>query len=85
MGGAREGRCSASKAGQRASLSEGASGWLLAHSCPRCCCTPDRQACLLSPLAAGLYYGRHVEEDSAEGKLPLHGPNQWPDEASSPG
>lgn len=27
----------------------------------------------------GLYYGRHVEEGSEEGKLPLHGPNQWPD------
>ncbi|KAL4428005.1 hypothetical protein ABPG75_002094 [Micractinium tetrahymenae] len=33
----------------------------------------------------GLYYGRHVDEDSEEGKLPLHGPNQWPDEALLPG
>lgn len=39
----------------------------------------------VKPPAAGLYYGRHVEEDSEEGQLPLHGPNQWPDEASTAG
>jgi isopenicillin N synthase-like dioxygenase len=33
----------------------------------------------------GLYFGRHVEEGSEEAKLPLHGPNQWPDEALVPG
>ncbi|KAI7845504.1 hypothetical protein COHA_000927 [Chlorella ohadii] len=33
----------------------------------------------------GIYYGRHVEEGSEEAKLPLHGPNQWPDEALVPG
>ena len=33
----------------------------------------------------GLYFGRHVEEGSPEAALPLHGPNQWPDEALVPG
>ncbi|PSC75554.1 Adenine guanine permease AZG1 [Micractinium conductrix] len=33
----------------------------------------------------GLYYGRHVEEGSPEAELPLHGPNQWPDETALPG
>lgn len=31
-------------------------------------------------LLTGLYFGRHVDEDSEEAKLPLHGPNQWPSE-----
>lgn len=31
----------------------------------------------------GIYYGRHVEEGSEEAKLPLHGPNQWPDEVGA--
>ena len=26
----------------------------------------------------GLYFAREVEADSAEARLPLHGPNQWP-------
>ena len=30
----------------------------------------------------GLYFGREVPEDSEEARTrPLHGPNQWPDEA----
>lgn len=30
----------------------------------------------------GLYFGREVAADSAEASLPLHGPNQWPDEVA---
>lgn len=26
----------------------------------------------------GLYFAREVAADSAEARLPLHGPNQWP-------
>ncbi|KAK2079184.1 hypothetical protein QBZ16_002875 [Prototheca wickerhamii] len=33
----------------------------------------------------GLYFGREVAPDSEEGKLPLHGPNQWPAEELLPG
>lgn len=33
----------------------------------------------------GLYFGRHVEQGSAEAQLPLHGPNQWPAEELVPG
>ena len=33
--------------------------------------------------SAGLYFGREVSADSEEGKLPLHGPNQWPSPVSS--
>lgn len=33
----------------------------------------------------GLYFGREVSADSEEGKLPLHGPNQWPAEDLLPG
>ncbi|KAL4445389.1 hypothetical protein ABPG77_011214 [Micractinium sp. CCAP 211/92] len=47
--------------------------------------TLDPQHSTRGDTHEGLYYGRHVEEDSAEGKLPLHGPNQWPDEALVPG
>ena len=34
-------------------------------------------------LYVGLYFGREVSADSEEGKLPLHGPNQWPSPVSS--
>ena len=34
-------------------------------------------------LSAGLYFGREVSADSEEGKLPLHGPNQWPSPVSN--
>ena len=30
----------------------------------------------------GYYIGREVPADSAEAKLPLHGPNVWPDESA---
>lgn len=30
----------------------------------------------------GLYFGREVPADSPDAALPLHGPNQWPDEAA---
>jgi isopenicillin N synthase-like dioxygenase len=33
----------------------------------------------------GLYFGREVAPDSEEGRLPLHGPNQWPAEQLVPG
>lgn len=31
----------------------------------------------------GLYFAREVAADSAEARLPLHGPNQWPPEVCS--
>ncbi|KAG7671560.1 hypothetical protein Ndes2526B_g09278 [Nannochloris sp. 'desiccata'] len=33
----------------------------------------------------GLYFGREIPSTSAEAVLPLHGPNQWPDETLLPG
>lgn len=33
----------------------------------------------------GLYFGREVAATSQEASLPLHGPNQWPDEDLVPG
>ncbi|CAD7697646.1 unnamed protein product [Ostreobium quekettii] len=33
----------------------------------------------------GFYFGREVALGSEEASKPLHGPNQWPDEASVPG
>lgn len=32
----------------------------------------------------GLYFGREVVDGDPESALPLHGPNQWPDEARLP-
>jgi isopenicillin N synthase-like dioxygenase len=32
----------------------------------------------------GLYFGREVSADSPDAALPLHGPNQWPDEGLLP-
>ncbi|GMH32693.1 hypothetical protein BSKO_00527 [Bryopsis sp. KO-2023] len=33
----------------------------------------------------GFYFSREIAADSEEAKLPLHGPNQWPDESVLPG
>lgn len=33
----------------------------------------------------GLYFGREIPTESPQAQLPLHGPNQWPDEAILPG
>jgi isopenicillin N synthase-like dioxygenase len=33
----------------------------------------------------GLYFGREIPSTSSEAALPLHGPNQWPDESLLPG
>ena len=32
----------------------------------------------------GLYYGREIPTNSPEAQLPLHGPNQWPDQSLLP-
>jgi isopenicillin N synthase-like dioxygenase len=32
----------------------------------------------------GLYFGREIPSTSPEAALPLHGPNQWPDESALP-
>eukprot|EP00878_Enallax_costatus_P005060 GHUV01005320.1.p1 GENE.GHUV01005320.1~~GHUV01005320.1.p1 ORF type:complete len:325 (+),score=87.88 GHUV01005320.1:753-1727(+) len=44
---------------------------------------PERQS--KGDTKEGFYFGREVSPDSPEGKLPLHGPNQWPPEDLLPG
>uniref|UniRef100_A0A7R9YQ36 Fe2OG dioxygenase domain-containing protein n=1 Tax=Chlamydomonas euryale TaxID=1486919 RepID=A0A7R9YQ36_9CHLO len=44
---------------------------------------PANQTC--GDTKEGFYFGREIAADSPEASKPLHGPNQWPDEALVPG